>query len=97
MCRWLLPAPGTWPVFDMSSISGRSDTVPVLEPPLYQYSATSASDGSVCARVSRQPFSRVQKRAGLTVLSLLTTVSSYSAGELRVAALTSVLGLLPFQ
>jgi hypothetical protein len=58
MCRWVFSPEraGTEPaLLIFGSSVGRNDTVPVLEPPLYQCSATSASDGWLCARSSTQP------------------------------------------
>jgi hypothetical protein len=78
MCRWVFspPAAGTEPGLVMSGSSdGRSDTVVVLEPPLYQCSATSEIDGWACARLSTQPRAALQKRAGFSTLSLLTTLA----------------------
>ena len=76
MCKWVFsPASAvTRPGLVMSGSSvGRSDTVPVFEPPLYQYSATSEIDGWVWARVSTQPSAFRQKRAAASTLSLFST------------------------
>ena len=75
MCRRVFSpgAAGTRPGLLKSSRAGRSELTAVFEPPLYQYSAMSASEFALCALGSTQPFERRQKRAALSRLSLFTT------------------------